>query len=288
MAALFELYPWTYPFLITFFGLLVGSFLNVVVYRLPIMMKKQWQAEVEEYQQQPQEDLPEGTFNLVVPRSRCPQCNHAISALENIPVISWLCLGGKCRSCKSPISKRYPTVELISAIMALTVAWVLPFSYWSLALVFATFALISLTLIDLDEMLLPDQITLPLMWAGILLALLNLSPLSLEQSVIGAMAGYLSLWSVYWAFKLLTGKEGMGYGDFKLLAALGAWGGWQILPLVILISSLLGAVVGVIMMRRNPEQGGAIPFGPYLAAAGWIALLWGPEIIAWYLGLYAA
>ncbi|PKF51441.1 prepilin peptidase [Enterovibrio nigricans] len=269
------------------FGLIVGSFLNVVIYRLPKMMERQWRQECHDCF--PDEiSAPEGkVFNLSLPRSHCPACQHPVTAIDNVPVLSWLVLGGKCRHCKTPISKRYPLIELLTAVLAGTTAFTLTGSYWSLAAIFATFVLFSLCFIDMDTMLLPDQMTLPLMWAGILLAVVGVSPVSLEDAVIGAMAGYLSLWSVYQLFRILTGKEGMGYGDFKLLAALGAWLGWQTLPMVILLASFVGAIGGIALMRIN-GTGKETPFsfGPYLAIAGWIGLLWGDKIIHWYLTSY--
>ncbi|WP_305371537.1 prepilin peptidase [Photobacterium leiognathi] len=285
--AVLDYYPWLYPLFAIIFGLLVGSFLNVVIYRLPIMMERQWRKECQEYFPEINAKQDDSVFNLSVPRSRCPHCNHAISALENIPVISWLALGGKCKECKTPISKRYPAIELLTAAMSLTVSLMLPSSWWSLAVIFFTFALIALTFIDIDKMLLPDQITLPLMWAGILLSVAGISPVSLTDSVIGAMAGYLSLWSVFWVFKLLTKKDGMGYGDFKLLAALGAWLGWQLLPFVVLLSSLVGALCGLVLLKmQDADNQTPFSFGPYLAIAGWIAMLWGAPIIDWYLTSY--
>ncbi|WP_318436673.1 prepilin peptidase [Photobacterium leiognathi] len=285
--AILDYYPWLYPLFAVIFGLLVGSFLNVVIYRLPIMMERQWRKECQECFPEFDAEQDDSVFNLSVPRSRCPHCNHAISALENIPVISWLVLGGKCKECKAPISKRYPAIELLTAAMSLTVSLMLPPSWWSLAVIFFTFALIALTFIDIDKMLLPDQITLPLMWAGILLSVAGISPVSLTDSVIGAMAGYLSLWSVFWVFKLLTKKDGMGYGDFKLLAALGAWLGWQLLPFVVLLSSLVGALCGLVLLKmQDADNQTPFSFGPYLAIAGWIAMLWGAPIIDWYLTSY--
>ncbi|WP_305813324.1 prepilin peptidase [Photobacterium leiognathi] len=285
--AVLDYYPWLYPLFAVIFGLLVGSFLNVVIYRLPIMMERQWRKECQECFPEINAEKDDSVFNLSVPRSRCPHCNHAISALENIPVISWLALGGKCKECKAPISKRYPAIELLTAAMSLTVSLMLPPSWWSLALIFFTFALIALTFIDIDKMLLPDQITLPLMWTGILLSVTGISPVSLTDSVIGAMAGYLSLWSVFWVFKLLTKKDGMGYGDFKLLAALGAWLGWQLLPFVVLLSSLVGALCGLVLLKmQDADNQTPFSFGPYLAIAGWIAMLWGAPIIDWYLTSY--
>ncbi|MDD1782275.1 A24 family peptidase [Enterovibrio sp. ZSDZ35] len=279
--------PSLYVVFASVFGLIVGSFLNVVIYRLPKMMERQWQQECHDYFPE-SISAPEGAvFNLSLPRSHCPSCQKPVNAIDNVPVLSWLILGGKCRHCKTPISKRYPLIELLTAVLAGTVAYTLPGSYWSLAVVFATFVLIALCFIDIDTMLLPDQMTLPLMWAGILLAVIGISPVSLNDAVIGAMAGYLSLWSVYQVFKILTGKEGMGYGDFKLLAAIGAWLGWQALPMVILIASFAGAICGIIMMKMNDtDKETPFSFGPYLAIAGWIGLLWGDKIINWYLTSY--
>jgi len=267
-------------------GLLVGSFLNVVIYRLPVMMERAWKQEARmmlELPEAPDND----TFNLVLPTSRCPHCGHGIRWYENVPVISWLVLRGKCSACSAPISPRYPIIECVAAIMAGITAWQVGYSDWLPALIIAGWCLLALAMIDFDTTLLPDSMTYPLLWAGLLLAVMGVSPVSLTDAVIGAAAGYLALWSVYWAFKLLTGKEGMGYGDFKLLAALGAWLGWQMLPLVIVLSSLVGAVVGGLLMLSGlikRDQG--IPFGPYLAGAGWLALLWGQDIVTLYLGLF--
>lgn len=283
MFILFHQVPWLFPLCATLFGLLVGSFLNVVIYRLPIMMSRQWQQECSDAFPQYNLPVPEGIFNLSLPRSTCPKCSTQIKATDNIPLISWLWLRGKCRYCSNPISSRYPLIELLTAMMSLTITLYFDFSLFSIALLFFTFVLIAATFIDLDTMLLPDQLTLPLMWGGIVLALFNISPVSLEDSIIGAMVGYLCLWTMFWGFKLCTGKEGMGYGDFKLLAALGAWLGWQSLPLIILLSSLVGLVFGIIQLRLQ-KQGidKAFPFGPYLAIAGWIQLIWGNDITQWY------
>lgn len=262
------------------FGLLVGSFLNVVIYRLPVMMQRDWQQQCLELLEQPKEQ--NTRFDLIQPPSRCPHCQHPIGALENIPVFSFLLQRGRCRHCNTPISPRYPAIELLSAILSGIVAWQLNFG---LPLVFAlvlTWALIALSFIDFDQQLLPDDITLPLLWLGLLLSLFNFYS-DTNSSLIGATAGYLSLWFVYQVFKLLTGKEGMGYGDFKLLALFGAWLGWQSLPLIIMLSSLLGAIVGVsLILFRGRDRQLPIPFGPYLAIAGWIALLWGEQISRGY------
>lgn len=281
---LFELYPWLFPTLVGVFGLLVGSFLNVVIHRLPIMIQREYRQECQEYF--PELALPPtdtAPFNLSVPRSHCPKCQTQITLLENIPLISWLWQKGKCKHCQAPISKRYPLVELLTALLAFVVAWQTPNLTWAMALVFFTFVLIALAMIDIDTMLLPDNLTLPLMWAGIACAVFGISPISVTDAVVGAMAGYLCLWSVFWTFKLLTGKDGMGYGDFKLLAALGAWLGWSLLPLVVLLSSVLGAVCGLLLLKRQ-QQDNQTPFsfGPYLAFAGWLAALYGQDWMNWY------
>jgi leader peptidase (prepilin peptidase)/N-methyltransferase len=281
---LFLLYPWLFVAMATVFGLIVGSFLNVVIHRLPLMMEREWKQDCAEAFPElnlPQQD--EAPFNLSRPRSHCPSCNTPIRFYDNIPLLSWLLLKGKCRHCAHPISVRYPLVELLTALMCMGIAASFGYSLFSVALLFFTFVLICATFIDLDTMLLPDQLTLPLMWGGIALSLTGISPVPLQDAVIGAMAGYLCLWSVYWGFKLITGKEGMGYGDFKLLAALGAWLGWQSLPLIILLSSVVGLVFGIIQLRlQNKGIDKTFPFGPYLAIAGWVALLWGSDIIGWY------
>jgi leader peptidase (prepilin peptidase)/N-methyltransferase len=263
-------------------GLLVGSFLNVLIYRLPIMMERDWQAQSREMLKLPAE--PEGpTFNLILPHSRCPHCAHQIRPWENVPVVSYLLLGGKCSSCKAPISKRYPLVELACGLLSGYVAWHFGFGWAAGAMLVLTWGLLAMSLIDADHQLLPDSLVLPLLWTGLIVNSFGLFT-TLGDALWGAVAGYLALWSVFWLFKLVTGKEGMGYGDFKLLAMLGAWGGWQILPLTILFSSLVGAVLGLIMLRlRNVETSTPIPFGPYLAIAGWIALLWGGQITDSYL-----
>ena len=264
------------------FGLLIGSFLNVVIYRLPIMMQRDWREQAREILEQPSE--PQATtFNLVLPNSSCPHCNHEIKPWENIPVISYLFLRGKCSSCKAPISLRYPLVELTCGLLSAFIAWHFGFTWQTGGMLLLTWGLLAMSLIDVDHQLLPDSLVLPLLWLGLIANSFGLFA-SLEDALWGAIAGYLSLWSVYWLFKLVTGKEGMGYGDFKLLAMLGAWGGWQVLPLTILLSSLVGAVLGTIMLRmRNAESSTPIPFGPYLAIAGWIALLWGEQITSSYL-----
>ncbi|WJN60345.1 A24 family peptidase [Pseudomonas sp. SO81] len=266
----------------TLLGLLVGSFLNVVIYRLPVMMQRDWRQQAREILELPEEPK-QDTFNLILPNSCCPHCGHQIRPWENIPVVSYLFLRGKCSGCKTRISKRYPLVELACGLLSGYVAFHYGFGWQAAGMLMLTWGLLAMSMIDCDHQLLPDALVLPLLWLGLIANLFGVFT-SLEDALWGAIAGYLSLWSVYWLFKLLTGKEGMGYGDFKLLAMLGAWGGWQILPLTILLSSLVGAVLGVIMLRlRNQETSTPIPFGPYLAIAGWIALLWGDQITGTYL-----
>lgn len=264
-------------------GLLIGSFLNVVIHRLPIMMQRESDNYVAT--ESGKEPPHTSTYNLIAPRSACPHCQHKISALENIPVISYLLIGGKCRGCKTAISKRYPIIEAITGLLSGFMIWHFGSGIAGMGAVLFVWFLIAMTFIDADTQLLPDDLTLPLMWLGLLINV-NSSFTSLDSAVIGAVAGYLSLWSVYWLFKLVTGKEGMGYGDFKLLAALGAWMGWSMLPLIILLSSAVGAVIGISMMVLGKlGKGKPIPFGPYLAIAGLIALLWGHQINSEYLGL---
>lgn len=274
-------HPAIFPWVWLVFGLIVGSFLNVVVHRLPKMMERDWQAQCAEMRgEKPVETEP---FNLVGPGSRCPACGHAITALENIPVLSYLALRGRCSACKSRISPRYPVVESLAGIAAYYCAYRYGFGLAAFAATCFVWALIAASFIDFDTQLLPDSITLPLLWAGLLVALSG--PFTdLRSAVIGAAAGYLVLWSVYWLFKLVTGKEGMGFGDFKLLAAIGAWTGWQMLLLVVLTSSFIGALVGValIVLARHGRNI-PIPFGPYLAAAGIVALFWGAPIQRYYL-----
>lgn len=257
-------------------GLMVGSFLNVVVYRLPVMLERRWQAEAREMLALPLPEAEAAPFNLAVPGSRCGSCGAPIRPWQNIPVLSWLWLRGRAACCGAPIAWRYPLVELLTAFASGACAWRFG-AGWELAAALAlSWTLIALAFIDLDTQLLPDDLTLPLVWLGLLLALagVQVGEAGLADAVIGAVAGYLSLWSVYWAFRLVTGKEGMGYGDFKLLAALGAWLGWQALPQIILLSSLVGAVSGLLQIAlKRQERGATMPFGPYLAAAGWLALM---------------
>jgi len=271
-----------FVFVCAIFGLLIGSFLNVVVYRLPLMLQRDWQGQAREVLELPPA-APAETFNLLLPNSSCPDCGHEIKPWENIPVISYLFLRGKCSNCKTPISKRYPIVELACGLLSAYVAWHFGFTWQAGAMLVLAWGLLAMSLIDADHQILPD-VLVPVAVAGLLIVNYFGLFTSLEDALWGAIAGYLSLWSVYWLFKLITGKEGMGYGDFKLLAMLGAWGGWQILPLTILLSSLVGAVLGVIMLRmRGSDSGTPIPFGPYLSIAGWIALLWGDVITGSYL-----
>jgi leader peptidase (prepilin peptidase)/N-methyltransferase len=273
-------------------ALLVGSFLNVVIYRLPLMMEREWRAQCEEINATPAGNLPEGRFDLVAPRSSCPSCGHRITAMQNIPVVSFLLLGGKCAACKVPISPRYPAVELLTGVLSAIVAWRFGFGWEAAAGIALTWSLVAISAIDIDHQLIPDSISLPLIWAGLVLSLF--SPLAAAEmlfispiaAIAGAVAGYLSLWSIYHLFRLLTGKEGMGYGDFKQLAALRAWLVLQMLPLINLLSAIVGAVTGMMLIAfRKQDRSVPIPFGPYLAAAGWIAMLWGPGIMNWYLDL---
>ena len=277
-------------------GLLVGSFLNVVVYRLPIMLQRDWKQQCCEYLEieNSEPDSNESsakfvTFNLQKPDSHCPNCKHKIKPWENIPVLSYLFLGGKCSNCKMSISLRYPSVEFINGVLSGLVAYTFGASLLTLTLLLLAWSLVALTLIDFDHQLLPDDITIPLLWLGLLVNAVDLGlGVSLQDAVIGAIAGYLVLWSFYWIFKLATGKEGMGYGDFKLLAALGAWMGWQSLLPIIILSSLVGAILGLLMIvAMGRDKSVPIPFGPFLAGAGFIMLLWGPQVSTFYLNTVA-
>jgi leader peptidase (prepilin peptidase)/N-methyltransferase len=306
LALIFQLYPWSLWLSVALLGLLVGSFLNVVIYRLPVMMEREWQQECNAYfneqsseqnsdaqvlnpelqsqkQTQQTQQTQQTKFNLLLPRSACPACGHQITALENIPVLSWLCLRGKCRSCHTAISARYPSIELLSTLLSLVVAICVPYGIQLVSALILTWCLIALTFIDIDKMLLPDQITLPLLWLGLLINV-NYAWVSPTDAIIGAVVGYLSLWSVYWGFKLLTGKEGMGYGDFKLLAAFGAWFGWQSILAIVLLSSFAGAIIGISQIAlKKQAKGNPIPFGPYLAIAGWMYLIYGDQLVNFYL-----
>ena len=322
--------PWLLTGSVFVLSLLVGSFLNVVIHRLPIMLDRQWRAQAEEMLRpessappptadsleprsdlpptadslEPRSDLPPtadsppppapppARYNLVTPRYTCPHCNAGIKAHQNIPVLSYLLLGGKCANCGAPISLRYPIVELATAVLSAAVVWHFGWHWQTVAALCFTWALVALTMIDLDHQVLPDVITLPLLWLGLLLSLAwhpGLAPpipVDPRSAIIGGATGYLSLWLVYWAFKLATGKDGMGYGDFKLFGAFGAWMGWQMLPLIILLSAFAGAVVGIaLIVLRGRDRNVPMPFGPYLAAAGWIALMWGPQMVGGYLSL---
>jgi leader peptidase (prepilin peptidase)/N-methyltransferase len=265
-------------------GLMLGSFLNVVIHRLPLMLERQWKSECSEFLElETAGQESEQKYNLVVPRSSCPHCGHQISALENIPLLSYLFLKGRCRSCGVHISVQYPLVELLTGLMSLAIILHFGYNIAGIAALVFTWALIALAIIDLKTTLLPDNITLPLLWIGLLLNQQGIFT-DLNSSLYGAVVGYLSLWLLYHFFKLLTGKEGMGFGDFKLFAVFGAWMGWQSLPLIIILSSLAGAIIGIgLILFRGKNRNTAIPFGPYLAIAGWIALIWGDEITRSYL-----
>ncbi len=280
--------PVLFVIVVGLFSLFVGSFLNVVIHRLPIMMENGWRQECQEFlgtdSGTKSEDVNSTEpYNLIVPRSRCPSCNTLITAAQNVPVLSYLMLKGKCGNCNAHISVQYPLIELVTMILSMVVAYKLGFGWQSVAGIIITWALVALSTIDLKHTLLPDNITLPLLWMGLLASLV---PVFVEPqtAIVGAAAGYLSLWSVYWLFKLVTGKEGMGYGDFKLLAMFGAWLGWESLPTIILLSSVVGALVGVsLIVVRGRDRNIPIPFGPYLAAAGWLAMLYGDSIQKIYL-----
>ena len=278
-----DLAPTLFPVICGLLGLLVGSFLNVVIHRLPRIMERDWRVHCAELcGEQPPVGEP---LSLARPGSRCPACGHAITAIENVPVLSWLFLRGRCSACAAPISPRYPLVEASSGVLSAFAAIHFGYAWAALGAMLLIWCLLALTCIDFDTQLLPDSITLPLLWAGLLFNLGGTFA-DLHSAVIGAVCGYLALWSVYWAFKLTTGREGMGYGDFKLLAALGAWLGWQMLPLTILLSSVLGAVVGIaLIVVAKRGRSVPIPFGPYLAAAGLLALFWGKGLTRAYVGL---
>lgn len=292
MAELFTQSPLIFVAVTFAVALLIGSFLNVVIHRLPMMMEREWRAQCDEIAKTPSANLPTGRFDLVFPRSHCPSCEKKITAWQNIPILSYMLLGGQCANCKKPISVRYPLVEIFTAVVAALVAYRFGLGWEALMAIFLTFALVSISMIDFDHQLIPDSIVLPLMWVGLAMSLLH--PMSGSEalfvaprdSIAGAMAGYLSLWSIYQLFKMATGKEGMGYGDFKLLAALGAWLGWQVLPIIILMSAAVGAITGIafVVFRRH-DRNLPMPFGPYLAAAGWITMLYGDSIMNFYLDL---
>ena len=290
MAEMFTEAPVIFVAVAFAFALIVGSFLNVVIYRLPIMMQREWRDQCEELKDALPSDLPEGRFDLVMPRSRCPSCGQLIKAWRNVPVLSYLLLSARCANCQKSISVRYPLVEMLTALLAAWCAWHFGFGWEALLAIGMSCALVAISLIDIDHQLIPDSIVLPLLWVGLIMSLFHpmagaetlfISP---RDAIIGALAGYLSLWSVYQLFKMITGKEGMGYGDFKLLAALGAWLGWQSLHIIILMSAVVGAIVGIAMIAlRGRDRQLPIPFGPYLAAAGWITMLYGDAMWNAYL-----
>ena len=277
---------WLDASLVGLLGLLIGSFMNVVVHRMPKMLEQQWKAEACEMLEQ--QAPAAARFNLMVPRSRCPHCGHTIIWYENIPVLSYLALGGKCSACKAPIGLRYPLVEITLAALFFYCVWVHGANATGLVWCAFSAILLAAALIDWDTTLLPDDLTLPLLWLGLVAAAMHWIPVTLDAALWGAVGGYMSLWLVYWAFKLVTGKEGMGYGDFKLLAALGAWMGWKMLFPIVLMSAAAGAVLGLLLIAlKKHEMGRQMPFGPYLAAAGFLVMLWGPQLVARYLGLFA-
>ena len=277
----FQAFPALFVTAVTVMSLAIGSFLNVVIHRLPKMLERQWRDELSELNGQEVAPLPR--YNLMVPRSACPACGHAIGALENVPLISYLALRGKCAGCKARISPRYPLVEALTGVLSGYIAWRYGFTWQTLALLVFVWSMIALAFIDLDTFYLPDDITLPLVWAGLLANMGGLF-VDLQSAVIGAIAGYLALWMVFWGYKLATGKDGMGYGDFKLLAAIGAWLGWKMLPVVILLSSLVGAIVGIsLIVFARHGRNVPIPFGPYLVLGGLIALFWGDQLLHYYL-----
>jgi leader peptidase (prepilin peptidase) / N-methyltransferase len=293
VAEIYAAYPALFAVSVLVLGLVVGSFLNVVIYRLPIMLDREWRAQAAEFgAHDTSSDTSAERFSLAVPRSACPNCKQPIKASHNIPVISWLALRGRCAACKAAISIRYPAIELTSGILAAWTAWHFGFGAPAACAAAVTFALIALTGIDIDHQLLPDSITLPLLWAGLAAAVIigpipgAALPVAPQDAIMGATAGYSSLWLVFHAFRLLTGKEGMGFGDFKLFAALGAWMGWKMLPLIIILSAATGAILGVLMIvLRGRDRSAPMPFGPYLAAAGWIAMLYGQDLVESYLHL---
>ena len=277
----FRAFPALFVTAVTVLSLAIGSFLNVVIHRLPKMLERQWRDELAELNGQAVAPAPR--YNLVVPRSACPACGHPIGALENVPLLSYLVLGGKCAACKVRISSRYPVVEALTGALSGYIAWRYGFSWHTLAALVFGWSMIALAFIDLDTFYLPDDITLPLVWAGLIANMGGLF-VDLQSAVVGAIAGYLALWLVFWGYKLATGKDGMGYGDFKLLAAIGAWLGWKMLPVVILLSSLAGAIVGIsLIVFARHGRNVPIPFGPYLVLGGLIALFWGNQLLQYYL-----
>ena len=290
IATFFATYPLALLCFALVLGLIIGSFLNVVIYRLPVMMQREWTEQCHEFLELEDDhkktsDNP-ATLNLAKPDSHCPKCKHELTAFENIPILSYLLQAGKCRNCKAPISLRYPLIEAVTGIVTLLIAYQYGYSWLTLAILILTWSLIVLTMIDYDHQLLPDDITIPILWLGLIINFFGLIT-TLEAAVLGAVAGYLILWAVYWLFKILTGKEGMGQGDFKLLAALGAWMGWQALPQIILLSSLIGALIGIgMILIKGRDKNIPIPFGPYLAGAGFVSLLWNEELAQLYTAIF--
>jgi leader peptidase (prepilin peptidase) / N-methyltransferase len=283
MAANLLAYGWIGLILAVWIALCVGSFLNVVIYRLPLMLQRQWQAEAHMILHDGEEPPEQAAFNLMVPRSRCPQCQAPILAWQNVPVVSWVLLGGKCARCGASIPIRYPLVELLTAVFSIAVVALFGFTWFGLAALVFTWIMLALLFIDYDTQLLPDQLTLPLLWLGLLTNVFG-GLTDPESAIIGATAGYLFLWSTYWVFKLITGKEGMGYGDFKLLAAIGAWLGWQVLPAAVLIAALVGLIYAAITsMTGRREAAAPIPFGPFLAVAGWVCLVARDTVLTLFL-----
>lgn len=282
MIELFVHQPWGFVSVSLVLGLIVGSFLNVLAWRLPKMLEREWRAQAHEVLGLPAEPVA-AAYNLIRPNSCCPHCNHPIRPWENIPLFSYWLLNGRCSSCHQPIGMRYPATELACGLISAYVAWHFGFGWAAGAAMLLSWGLLAMSLIDIDHQLLPDALVLPLLWLGLILNSFGVF-VSLPDALWGTVAGYMSLWSVFWLFKLITGKDGMGYGDFKLLAMLGAWGGWQILPMTLLLSSLVGVMGGLILLRlRKAQASTPMPFGPYLAIAGWIALLWGGQITDFYL-----
>jgi leader peptidase (prepilin peptidase)/N-methyltransferase len=274
-------YPLAFVIFALVLGLVIGSFLNVVIWRLPKMLEREWRVQAHDVLGLPSE-TPQPTYNLMLPHSQCPHCAHRIRAWENIPVLSYLFLRGRCSNCAAPISKRYPLTELACGLLSAFIAWHFGFGWPAGLMLVLTWGLLAMSLIDAEHQLLPDVLVLPLLWLGLIANSFEVF-VPLHAALWGAVAGYMALWSVFWLFKLITGKDGIGHGDFKLLAMLGAWGGWQVLPLTVLLSSLVGAILGVILLRlRDAKTSTPIPFGPYLAIAGWIALLWGGQITDFY------
>jgi len=285
---MFELYPSSFYLTVLFFSLTIGSFLNVVIYRLPKMLEQGWYQECREFLadeiKKPAKET-QTNITLSKPNSTCPHCDHQIRFYENVPILSWLFLKGKCSQCKNKISVRYPLIEASTAALSLIIAYTYGVNSLTFFVLILTWTLICLTMIDFDHMLLPDQLTFPLLWLGLLINI-NGAIVPLEQAVIGAVAGYMSLYSVFWLFKFFTGKEGMGHGDFKLLAVFGAWLGWQLLPLLILMASAVGAIIGIsLIIFKGHQRQQAIPFGPYIAISGWLTMLFGNDIWQWYLAL---